>query len=235
MKGVQQMMKVRRTVVAAGMAAAVVMATAWPAAAHVTVQPDQAVTSSFTAFAVRVPNERDAAATTKVEVQLPEELVSVSFEPEPGWQRTVERKPRATPVQVFGEQVTDYIASVTWSGGRIEPGEFVEFGFSARTPDNPTTLRFPALQTYDGGEVVRWVGPADADAPAAQVRTFRLGEGATQPGQLEVLARVAGTDRADTGGGDDTADDAAPAAVSWAALALALVAVVLAVVRRRRT
>lgn len=230
MKGMQKM-KVRRIVATAGMAAAGVVAAAWPAAAHVTVQPEQAVTSSFTRFGVRVPNERDAAATTKVEVQLPEELVAVGFEPEPGWQRTIERKPRTAPVQVFGEQVTDYIATVTWSGGRIEPGEFVEFGFSARTPDNPTTLRFPALQTYDGGEVVRWVGPADAEAPAGQVRTFRLGDGATQPGQLEVLSRVAGTDRAETGGGDDTA----PAAVSWAALALAAVAVVLAVVRRRRT
>lgn len=213
-----------------GVAAAGVAA---PSQAHVTVQPDQAVTASFARFVVRVPNERDAAATTKVEVQLPEELVAVSFEPKPGWQRTVERRPRSAPVQVFGEQVTDYVASVTWQGGRIEPGEFAEFGFSARTPEQPTTLRFPAVQTYDGGEVVRWVGPPDAEAPAARVTTFRLGTagGERQPGQLEVLARLADADTANKG--DD--DDAAPAAVTWAALAVAVLALGVSVVRGRRT
>src|SRR5919109_1579195 len=152
-----------------GLGAAVIallLVAAMPAAAHVTVQPNE-------------------AATVKVEVQLPEELVSVSFQPAPGWNRTVERKPRSRPIEVFGEQVTDYIASVTWEGGRIGPGEFQEFGFSARTPEEPTTLTFPALQTYEGGEVVRWTGPADAEEPAARVRTFELAGG-----QVELLSRL---------------------------------------------
>lgn len=206
-------------------AVAVVLASSLPAAAHVTVQPDQAATGSFARFGVRVPTERDAAATVKVEVQLPEELVAVSFQPAPGWRRTVERKPRTAPVEVFGEQVTDYIASVTWEGGRIEPGEFEEFGFSARTPAGPTTLTFPSLQTYDNGEVVRWTGPEDAEQPAARVRTFAL-----DGGSVEVLSRLAAAR-----GDDDEEGGDVHVVVPWAALALAAAALATSVVRGRRS
>ncbi len=197
-----------------------VLLAAAPAQGHVTVQPEEAATASFTRFVVRVPNERDGAATVKVEVQLPEDLVAVSFQPAPGWQRTVERRPRRAPVDVFGERVTDYIASVTWQGGRIEPGEFEEFGFSARTPAEPTTLKFPALQTYQEGEVVRWTGPADSEEPAARVRTFRLEEG-----QVALLSRLASED------GDD---GEVPAAVPWAALGVAVLALATSLVAWRR-
>ena len=37
-------------------------------------------------------------------------------------------------------------------------------------PNEPgKALTFKALQTYTGGEVVRWIGPPDADEPAPQV------------------------------------------------------------------
>lgn len=87
--------------VVAAVALAVVLASAAPVAAHVTVQPDEAAPASFARFVVRVPNERDAAATVKVEAQLPEEPVAVSFQPAPGWRRTVERKQRSAPVEVL--------------------------------------------------------------------------------------------------------------------------------------
>lgn len=214
----------------AALGVAAVAAAMPPAAAHVTVQPDEAATEAFARFVVRVPNERDDAATVKVEVQLPEELVSVSFQPSPGWRRTVERRPRSAPVEVFGEQVDDYIASVTWEGGRIEPGEFEEFGFSARTPAEATTLVFPALQTYERGEVVRWTGPADAEEPAARVRTFPL-----PGGQVELLSRLAAEDGG-AGDGGSADDDDVPAAVPWAALgaSVSALAVALASLARRR-
>jgi uncharacterized protein YcnI len=165
-----------------------------PAVAHVTVQPTEATAGSFARFVVRVPTERDDAATTKVEVQLPEALTSVSFQPKAGWTRTAERKDLAEPIEVFGERVTQYVASVSWEGGRIEPGEFEEFGFSARLPDDPAALAFPALQTYSSGELVRWIGPPDSEEPAGRVRTVRLTTDEEQPGQLELLARLARND-----------------------------------------
>ena len=112
-----------------------------PAAlAHVTVQPNEAVVGSFSRFVVRVPTERDVP-TTKVKVLLPP-LAFVSFEPKEGWKRTVEMVELDEPIVVFGEEVTEAVGSVTWSGGTIGPGEFDEFGFSARMPDAEETLEF---------------------------------------------------------------------------------------------
>ena len=106
---------------ATGLAAAVIaaVAAAGPAHGHVTVQPNEAVAGSFARFVARVPNERPDASTVKLELQLPETLVSVSFQDVAGWQRTVERKELEAPVEVFGRTVTDYVASVTWEGGAI--------------------------------------------------------------------------------------------------------------------
>jgi uncharacterized protein YcnI len=145
---------------------------------HVTVNPNEATAGSFSRFAIRVPTERPAD-TTSVSVQIPEGLFFVSFQPKPGWTRTVEMEELAEPVEIFGDEITERVASVTWSGGRIAPGEFDEFGLSARMPEQAgTELVFPALQTYAGGEVVRWIGLPDADEPAPRVEvTSAEGEG----------------------------------------------------------
>ena len=170
-------------------AAAMVALTATPAAAHVTVQPNEAPIGAFYRFVVRVPNERPDESTTKVEVQFPETLVFVSFEDAPGWKRTVKMKKLDEPVEVFGEEVDEVVGSVVWSGGEVEPGEFTEFGFSARVPEEETSLEFPALQTYDSGDVVRWIGPADSDEPAALVNTVDIGAGEGE-GELAVIAAL---------------------------------------------
>ncbi|MDQ4059053.1 MAG: YcnI family protein [Actinomycetota bacterium] len=178
-----------KKVLAVALVVGAALAVAAPAFAHVTVQPSEAGLGSFSRFVVRVPNERPDAATTKVEVQFPETVTNASFQPKEGWDRTVKMKTLDEPIEVFGEEVTEAVDTVTWSGGSIEPGEFDEFGFSIRTPDDPGALEFSALQTYEGGEVVRWIGPADADEPAAIVNVIDTGF-AEDEGQLSVLARL---------------------------------------------
>ena len=178
-----------RKILTVAVASALALVVAAPAFAHVTVQPNEAGVGSFSRFVVRVPNETPDAATTKVEVQFPETVTNVSFQPKEGWDRTVKMKTLDEPIEVFGEEVTEAVDTVTWTGGSIEPGEFDEFGFSIRTPDDPGALEFPALQTYEGGEVVRWIGPADADEPAAIVNVIDTGF-AEDEGQLSVLARL---------------------------------------------
>jgi uncharacterized protein YcnI len=132
------------------LAAALIVAPA--AAAHVTINPSAVQADSFARFDLRVPNERENASTTKVAVKLPKGLVEVSFQPKPGWKRSVA------------------MGTVTWRGGTIAPGEFDEFGLSAKVPNDPgAKLTFPAVQTYSNGEVVHWIGAPDADEPAPQV------------------------------------------------------------------
>jgi uncharacterized protein YcnI len=140
------------------------------AAAHVTLNPDAVPADSFSRFAVRVPTER-GVPTVKVTVRIPEGLTFVSFQPKPGWTRTVQMVKLPKPITMEGETVTERVGTVTWSGGSIGPGEFDEFGLSAHVPNSPgRELVFPAVQTYAGGEVVRWIGAPDADEPAPRVR-----------------------------------------------------------------
>ena len=178
----------RKASIAAG-AIALSAALVAPAAAHVTVQPNEAVQGSFSRFVVRVPNERDDASTTKVVVEFPP-LAFVSFQPKEGWKRTVEMVELEEPLEVFGNEITEAVGSVTWSGGEIAPGEFEEFDFSAAMPEEETSLEFPAHQTYSSGEVVDWVEEEDGEAPAAHVAVYDIGAEEGQ-GELGVLAELA--------------------------------------------
>jgi uncharacterized protein YcnI len=210
------------------LAVVAVVAAASPALAHVTVQPNESTPGAFARFVVRVPNERSDASTTKVEVQFPD-LFFVSFMDVPGWQRTVEMRQLDEPAEVFGEEVTEVVGTVTWSGGEIQPGEFMEFGFSARMPDEATTLEFPAIQTYDSGEVVRWIGPPDAEEPAARVNVLDIGASEDQ-GELAVLANL----RSQVGTVEDQPDTTLPLVLSIIGIVLGGVALVISLASRKR-
>ena len=80
-------------------AAAATLALAATASAHVTLQPDEAPAGGFARLDVRVPNERDNAGTTKVEVQFPPGFASASTEPVPGWTAKITRRKAAEPIE----------------------------------------------------------------------------------------------------------------------------------------
>ena len=162
----------RRSITLAALLAAAAAAVAPAAQAHVTLQPAEVPAGGFTRLNVRVPNERDDANTTKVEVQFPADFLSASYEPTPGWTVAVKNTKLAKPVEEFGERKTERVDTVTFStsGKGIAPGQFQDFGLSLKMPDKPSTLTFKALQTYSNGEVVRWIGTPDADEPAPQVK-----------------------------------------------------------------
>jgi periplasmic copper chaperone A len=184
------------------------------AQAHVTVQPEEVPAGGFTRFDVRVPNERDNATTSKVELRLPEGFVFASYEPVQGWRVDVKMRRLAQPVESHGEQITEEVGQITWTAtdpsAAIQPGQFRDFGLSVGLPENAqegAVLRFPAIQTYDNGEVVRWIGPPDSEEPAAQV-TLTAAEGEHSGSSSE-------------GSADDEGDD--DGAPTW----LAVVALVL--------
>lgn len=178
-----------RRIIFGALTAALVAALAVPAYAHVTVQPNEAVAGTFSRFSVRVPNERDDASTIEVSVEFPP-LAFLSFQPLDGWDRKTTTVTFDEPIDAFGNEITEGVGTVTWSGGKVKPHEFVEFGFSALVPGEETTLEFKATQTYDSGEVVEWTGAADSDTPAARVTLYDIGAGEGE-GQLGVLNRLA--------------------------------------------
>ena len=172
-------------------AATVLLALATTAAAHVTIQPEEAPAGGFTRLDVRVPNERDNASTTKVEVQFPPGFLSVSTEPVPGWNIDTTMRRLDQPVEQFGEQVTEEVGRITFTSAgeanAVQPNQFQDFGLSVGVPDRRpgTALTFKAVQTYSNGEVVRWIGPPDSEEPAPQVRLTTAEEegGAAAPAQ----------------------------------------------------
>jgi uncharacterized protein YcnI len=150
------------------------------AAAHVEIAPDAAPAGFEGRFAIQVPNEEADASTVKVVVKFPEEVPVASFQPVQGWTRTVKTVKLATPItDDDGNQVSERIDTVTWEGGEIKPGEFQEFGMSFALPGDAGTLVFPATQTYSNGDVVRWIGPEDADDPAPRLTVEASGDTTT--------------------------------------------------------
>lgn len=231
-----------RKLIVVGASVSAVLLAAGPALAHVTVQPPEGVIGSFSAFVIRVPNERDNASTTKIEVEFPP-LPSVSFMDVPEWERTVQMRTLDEPLELFGEEITEVVGTVTWEGGEVEPGEFQEFPFSIAVPEEVTTLEFPAIQTYDNGEVVRWIGPPDSEEPAALVETVDLGAEEGQ-GELSVLAEVSGgasgeePAEGEEAQGEEAAaasddESSLPLILAWIGVGLGAVALLVALTRRR--
>jgi uncharacterized protein len=224
-------MKIRSYIVGAVVAA---LALAPTAAAHVTLQPSEAPAGGFTRLDVRVPNERDNAGTTKVEVQMPPGFLSVSTEPVPGWDAELTMRQLDEPVEQFGEQVTEEVGRITFTAdgeaSAIKPGQFQDFGLSLAVPEGRpgSMLTFKALQTYSNDEVVRWIGPPDSEEPAPQVELTPAEEEEAAAPAAEEPAAPAATEEDDDGNGLAIA----ALIVGAAGLATGLAALVLS---RRRT
>jgi len=148
-----------------------------PALAHVTVNPNEANQGGFVKLAFRVPNEKDDANTTQLEVVIPTEhpVPSVSVKPHPGWTYTVEKTKLTTPITTDdGDKVEEAVSKITWKAGAanaIKPGEFDEFEVSMGPLPDVDSLVFKALQTYSNGDIVRRIdeaapGTKEPDHPA---------------------------------------------------------------------
>lgn len=154
-------------------------AVAFPAAAaaHVTIQPGEWEPGAFATMVVRVPNESDAAATTSISMQFPEEVLTARFQPHPTCDREVEMAPLDQPV----EDITERVASVTWTcEPGIAVGEFDELGMSFQIPEDAAEgdeILFPTVQTYSDGEERAWVDPdPEAESPAPRVTVIAAEE-----------------------------------------------------------
>ena len=164
----------RRTLLVVAAAGAALVLASGSALAHVTVNPRETAGGGYAKLAFRVPNERDNAGTTKLEITFPTEhpFASVSVRPQPGWSYAVEKRKLDTPIDNHGTQLSEVVSKITWTGGVIKPGEFNEFEVSVgRLPTDVDAITFKALQTYENGEIVRWIeeaapGAAEPERPA---------------------------------------------------------------------
>ena len=157
-----------RAATVAALAGSVVLLAAVPAFAHVTVTPGSAEKGSYSTVSFKVPNEEDKASTVKLEVTLPADhpIASVSLQPVPGWTAQVTTAKLTTPLKTDDGTVDQAVTKITWTGGKIAPGQFQQFPVSlGPLPTDVDALTFKALQTYDNGDIVRWIEIPQAGQP----------------------------------------------------------------------
>ncbi|MEU0168738.1 YcnI family protein [Streptomyces iakyrus] len=219
-------MKASRIAAAGAAAGITVLALSAPAFAHVTVQPEgTAAKGGYAVVDFKVPNERDDASTTKLEVTFPTDhpLASVMPEPMPGWKIEVTKSKLDKPLEMHGEKITEAVTKVTWTadGKGIEPGYFEKFPLSVgQLPEDTDQLVFKALQTYSNKDVVRWIevpqkGQEEPDNPApvlelaAASEDGHHGSAADEDSDAEsaekASAHTAASDSASSDGTDTTA------------------------------
>jgi periplasmic copper chaperone A len=194
-------------------AAALVLALAGPASAHVTVNPDTATKGGYTKVTFRVPTESDTASTTKVEINLPTgtPIASVALKPVQGWTATAVKTKLPAPVKTDDGELTEAITKITWTANAasaIKPGEFQEFDVSLGPLPDVDQVVFKALQTYSDGSVVRWIDEPTTDGtePESPAPVLKLtaaagaGEAAAAPAPAQAAAPASDEDDGGTSG-----------------------------------
>lgn len=126
-----------------------------PASAHVTVTPSVASSGSYTVLTVALAHGCDGSATTGLDVQIPEEILSVSPTRSPFWEAEPQIEQLDEPVtDAHGNEVTERVASVRFTATEpLEDGvrDAVELSFQVPELEGET-LAFPTIQTCEQGE-----------------------------------------------------------------------------------
>lgn len=186
---------------------------AGPAWAHVKVTADHTWRGGVAILTFEVPNESETGSpTTQLSVALPS-VTSAHTEVMPGW-----------AAQLQHDISAGIFHSVTWTAtppnAGIPADQFALFRIEVNLPDSDTAS-FPATQTYADGTVVHWDQPPTPG-----------GGEPPHPAPILTLTKPSSTS------GDHTGAPLADDTARWlagAALAVGGVAVVVAVLLRRRT
>lgn len=142
------------------------------AQAHVTVSPPDVPAEGYSTLKFTVPHGCDGAATRRVVVKLPPQVVSATPEAVPGWTAKTKTGKLAKPVEQHGETVTTGVREVTWTGGPLPDNEFVEFGLSVSVSGQVGDVaEFKTVQNCVDGSEAAWIqktveGQDEPDYPA---------------------------------------------------------------------
>ncbi|BBC34616.1 Nuclear export factor GLE1 [Streptomyces graminofaciens] len=152
-----------RVAAVGALAGSAVLVLSGPAFAHVSVSAEgTAAKGGYATVNFKVPNERDNASTTKLEVSFPTDHPLASAQPEAldGWKIQVTKSKLDKPLELHGEKIDEAVSKITWTatGKGIQPGYFQKFPLSiGQLPENTDELVFKAVQTYSNKDVVRWI------------------------------------------------------------------------------
>lgn len=140
------------------LAAAVAVAAAGAAQAHITFEAAEAPVGASHKAVLQVPHGCGGAATTRVRVKIPEGVIAVKPMPKPGWTLETVTGAYAHPYQLHGAQVGEGVTEVVWTGN-LPDAFYDEFVFRAMLTDSlapGSDLYFPVVQEC-GDTTERWI------------------------------------------------------------------------------
>ena len=207
-------MRISRLSVAAFGAASALVLLAVPASAHVTVNSPGATQGGFAKLTFRVPTEENVP-TVKLEVVFPANapLAFASIKPHPGWTYKVVKVKAPKGLSRDDGPLDQVVSRITWTAtnGGIKPGEFDEFEVSAGPLPEADQMVFNALQTYQGGNVVRWIetGSGELEHPAPVLTLLPAAEAGATPSPTASTGATAEASASPsvTATAEDTEDD----------------------------
>jgi uncharacterized protein YcnI len=217
-----------RPVIASGVAAAAALvAAATPAAAHNEWEPATAAPGSVVDLTLFVEGEQPDAGTSTVELFFPAPLTVAALPAVPGWTATL-----------MDGQLGGPASGVTWAGGAT-PGDLELPIRLGPLPGDPGRLQFKSVQTYDNGEVDRWIdewpeGAPEPPAPGPVLDLVPGGPGSvpattaaptTTAATTTTTAASTTTTEADQAAAEDTDDDSDGSVVPWVVAAVVILAV----------
>jgi uncharacterized protein YcnI/copper(I)-binding protein len=129
------------------------------AQAHVTLETREARSGTSYKAVLRVSHGCTGSPTTKVSAQIPEGVIAVKPMPKPGWQIETVRGPYGQSYPYFhGQQLSEGVKEIVWSGGKLADDHYDEFVFSAYLARDlkPGPVYIPVTQQCEKGEW-RWV------------------------------------------------------------------------------
>jgi periplasmic copper chaperone A len=215
-------------------AVAALLALPVAAHAHVTAAPETLPAEGYAKVDLSVPHGCEESPTTKVAVQMPDAVQSATPQVVPGWKITTREGKLATPYESDGEQVTEGVREVIWSGGRLDAHQLEVFGLSVRLAGKPgEQIAFKTVQTCAKGEHA-WVEiPVEGEeeppepAPMVELVAAEEEEAASEPVELQTTA-------ATTAGDDDNGASTGLVVVALVLGALGLIVGVVSLVTARR-
>lgn len=136
------------------------------AAAHISVSPETAPAGGYAMLDFSVPHGCDAAATNQIAVRMPAQVISATPEEVAGWTLKVKEGKLPEPVEQHGEQVTEGVREVTWTGGPLPDGHLQRFGLSvAFAGESGEMAPFKIIQGCVNGEETGWIQEVTTDGP----------------------------------------------------------------------
>jgi len=163
------------------------LALAPSAFAHAELFPNEIPSGDGYLLNLAVPNEKENASTTQIQITMPADFDLEHVAPVPGWTASV-----AGQHMVNGEMGGG--SSITWKG-KLDGTQLAVLPFSG-VPKKAKAYAFTVRQTYSDGSVVVWSGDESSDTPAAHITATAAasssGGGSDSSKTIAIIALVVG-------------------------------------------